>query len=285
MKPSTRSLFRLASITLFTTAFPLAAQGAGFLSYAPNPVRLLRGTAIYAAGQGSALESGDIVESGKSSVQIEGPGATLVALGPETRVYLGERSGAPDLFLLSGWLKLTTERSGPAAVHAVHVDDLRFELAGSAILHAAEDRVEIFCEDGAQIAQKLDRNGNLLQAWRLGREDYGLGLPGQPFRISTRSPQAFIGAMPPMFFDPLKPMPHRGPPTQAKKEREADYADAAPWLSGPSDLRKLMVARFRGRLADPAFRKQLDAALGETPEWKPLLHPPRPRRAYADRHQ
>jgi hypothetical protein len=40
--------------------------------------------------------------------------------------------------------------------------------------------------------------------------------------------------------------------------------------------RRRFVARFRPRLSDPGFRKQLDRALGQGADWKPVLHPVRP---------
>jgi hypothetical protein len=43
----------------------------------------------------------------------------------------------------------------------------------------------------------------------------------------------------------------------------------------PGGAARGFVARFRPRLADPAFRKPLERSLGQQADWKAALHPPR----------
>jgi hypothetical protein len=46
-------------------------------------------------------------------------------------------------------------------------------------------------------------------------------------------------------------------------------------LASALPARRRFVARFKPRLSDPDFRKQLDRALGQGPDWKPVSHPAR----------
>ena len=45
------------------------------------------------------------------------------------------------------------------------------------------------------------------------------------------------------------------------------------WLKAPPDIRRPMLARFRPRVSDPAFRAALVANLKFHPEWDPILFP------------
>src|SRR4051812_12611066 len=72
------------------------------ISFAEQPVRLVRDTAIYSAGRGVALRANDMLESGSGAVQLATGGGT-VALGPASRIFI---NGTGELVLLDGWLKL-----------------------------------------------------------------------------------------------------------------------------------------------------------------------------------
>jgi hypothetical protein len=65
-------------------------------------------------------------------------------------------------------------------------------------------------------------------------------------------------------------------PAEAKRLRDAAYADIQPWLTMPRDWRVGFIQRFRGRLKDPVFFAAMDAHLNQFPEWVPILHPPPP---------
>jgi hypothetical protein len=68
-------------------------------------------------------------------------------------------------------------------------------------------------------------------------------------------------------------LPRRAP----SRQRDADFADVELWLMAqlPGGAARGFVARFRPRLADPAFRKPLERSLGQQADWKAALHPPR----------
>jgi hypothetical protein len=93
-----------------------------------------------------------------------------------------------------------------------------------------------------------------------------------------RPSPAFVDAMPVAFRDALpeqaaKPLQK---PAEAKRVRDATYADLQSWLTIPRDWRTGFIARFRGRLKDPTFFAAMDTHLTQFPEWVPILHPPPP---------
>jgi hypothetical protein len=85
--------------------------------------------------------------------------------------------------------------------------------------------------------------------------------------------------MPPSFRDRLARAPDvpKAGKVAPVKERETDFADVQDWLRASLPMHKTFVARFKPRLADPAFRKALDGALGQSADWKPVLHPAKPK--------
>lgn len=244
------------------------------------PLRLIRGTAVYRTAAGVALQQDDILESGAGGAQVElGPDA-IVALGPQTRAMLASlppNGHAPmEIALLQGWLKVM-DKGGQAAVVT---PALRVAFAnGSAIVHAAGGPDAVFAEDGEQLLVRRDgADAKSRPPLRLGAEQYAALEPGRPL-TAGRPPRAFIAAMPPAFRDRLARAPDvpRAGKVLPAKERELDFADVEPWLRAALPDHRAFVARFRPRLADPAFRKALDDALGDTPDWKPVLHPVRHR--------
>lgn len=248
------------------------------------PLRLIRGAAVYKAASGVALQKDDILESGAGFSQVEAGPGIIFALGPQTRVMIAslpaDGRGTLELALLQGWVKVL-DQDGPAAVVT---PALRVALAkGSTIVRAAEDQDAVFAEDGEQQLTRLGKDEARNEAGnktplKLATEQYAALEPGKP-PVIGRPPRAFVAAMPPAFRDRLARAPDvsRAGKVAPIKEREADFADVRDWLGAALPVRKTFVARFRPRLADPAFRKALDGALGEAPDWKPVLHPVRPK--------
>jgi hypothetical protein len=253
-----------------------AAQGQpgarAVLTSADAPLRLVRGAAVYKAANGVALQKDDILESGAGGAQVEAGPDVILALGPQTRVLLEslplDGHGPVQVALLQGWLKVM-DKSGHATVVT---PALQLGFAnGSAIVHVADGQDAVFAEEGEQQLTAKAR-GPL----KLAPEQYAALEPGRPPAIG-RPPRAFVAAMPPSFRDRLARAPDVPKPgkVQAVKERETDFADVEAWLQAALPARRTFVARFKPRLADPQFRKALDGALGQSAEWKPVLHPPR----------
>jgi hypothetical protein len=270
----------LIACLLFASAAAAQAQSAAraVLTSADAPLRLIRGAAVYRAPNGAALQKDDILESGAGGAQVElGPDA-IVALGPQTRVMLAglpaDGRGSLELALLQGWLKVL-DKDGRAAVvtPALQVAFAK----GSTIVRAGPDAGQdvVFAEDGEQQLTRLDKFEPKGKTLRLAAEQYAALEPDKPV-TPGRPPRAFVAAMPAAFRDRLARAPDvpkagKVPPT---RERDADFADVEAWLRAGLPVRHTFVARFRPRLADPAFRKALDRALGQSADWKPVLHPP-----------
>ena len=249
------------------------------LTLADQPLRLIRGAAVYKAGSGVAVQKDDILETGDAGAQVEAGADAIVALGPHSRVLVADlapaATSAVEMELLQGWIKVYAK--GRRAV--VVTPALQVALAsGSTIVHAGGGQDAVFAEEGEQQVARVDDKGKAGAALKLPAEQYAGIDAGKPQPVAGRPPHAFVGAMPAPFRDHLAQVPAvknagKVPPS---KEGEADFADVDDWLASTLPARRRFVARFRPRLSDPDFRKQLDRALGQSPDWKPVLHPVRP---------
>jgi hypothetical protein len=261
---------------------PLLAQAQpparAVLTLAEQPLRLIRGTIVYKAAAGIAVQKDDILETGGAGAQVEAGPDAMFALGPQTRVLvldLPPAGKAFDLALLQGWVKLMANTGKPAQVAT---PALQLSLAsGSTIVKSSGDgRDAVFAEEGAQLAAKVEK-GRAATPLKLAVEQYAEVDPARPQPVAGRPPRAFVAAMPPNFRDRLARVPNV--PNAGKvlptRERDADFADVEPWLTAQLPGVKSFVARFRPRLADQAFRKALERSLGQQADWKAALHPPR----------
>jgi hypothetical protein len=261
---------------------PLLAQAQptarAVLTLAEQPLRLIRGTIVYKAAAGIAVQKDDILETGAAGAQVEAGPDAMFALGPQTRVLvldLPPTGKAAELAVLQGWVKLMANTGKPAQVAT---PALQLTLAsGSTIVKSSGDgRDAVFAEEGAQLAAKVE-NGRAATSLKLAVEQYAEVDPARPQPVAGRPPRAFVAAMPPNFRDRLARVPNV--PNDGKvlptRERDADFADVEPWLTAQLPGVKSFVARFRPRLADQAFRKALERSLGQQADWKAALHPPR----------
>jgi hypothetical protein len=278
-----RTLFLLPCLLLMPLPSPAQTSApAAVLTLAEQPLRLIRGAAVYRAPAGIAVQKDDILETGAAGAQVEAGPNAIFALGPQTRVLvldLPSGGKAAGLALLQGWVKLMANTGKPAQVIT---PALQVSLAaGSTIVKSAGDgRDAVFAEEGAQQAAAVEK-GRAGAPLKLAAEQYAEADPAKPQPVAGRPPRTFVAAMPPSFRDRLAQVPNAaGRPAAGKaapgKEREADFADVEPWLTAQLPGVKSFVARFRVRLADPAFRKQLERALGQQAAWQAALHPPRP---------
>ena len=260
--------------------FAFATAHAAVLTSADAPLRLIRGATVYKAANGVVLQKDDILESGAGGAQVEAGPDTILALGPQTRMLLDslpdDGRGATQIALLQGWLKVMDRRGHATVVTPA----LQLSFAnGSAIVHAAGGQDAVFAEEGEQQLTRLDKvDAKARGPLKLAFEQYAALEPGKPL-APGRPPRAFVTAMPPSFRDRLARAP--GVPKAGKvqpvKERETEFADVQDWLQASLPACRAFVARFKPRLADPAFRKALDGALGQSVEWRSVLHPVRPR--------
>ncbi len=244
------------------------------LTLADQPLRLIRGAAVYKAASGVAVQKDDILETDAAGAQLEAGADAIVALGPQSRVLVAnlaaDGKSAVELELLQGWAKVYAKgRRAVVVTPALQVT----VPTGSTIVHAGGGLDAVFAEEGEQ---QVARAGTVL---KLAVEQYaGIDTSKpQPALVAGRPPRAFVSAMPPAFRDHLARVP--GVKNAGKvapvKERDAAFADVDDWLASTLPARRRFVARFKPRLLDPDFRKQLDRALGQSPDWKPVLYPVR----------
>jgi hypothetical protein len=222
------------------------------ISFAEQPVRLLRATTFYLAARGTRLQDGDIVETGSSAIQIDGDGAATLAIGPASRVYFKFAGGALSPNLLTGWLKIQPGASANPAPATVSSGPVQFNANGIvAILHADADKTELFVETGvASVVEKV--GAKTLAPFKVGPEQFAVRSVSLPLKLQPRAPREFISAMPPTFFDKLVTVPVRGAAPAPKLDRPALFADVAPWLAADSALLQLVERRFNpAKVAPP----------------------------------
>ncbi len=269
--------YRLLFVCLMLAAATLRAEEPApraVLTLADQPLRLIRGAAVYKAGGGVAVQKDDILETEAAGAQVEAGADAIVALGPQSRVLVANL--APDgkspveLELLQGWAKVYAKgRRASVVTPALQVT----VPSGSTIVHAGGGLDAVFAEEGEQQVAKA---GTIL---KLAVEQYA-GIDAskpQPALAAGRPPRAFVSALPPAFRDHLARVPgvNNAGKVAPLKERDAAFADVDEGLTSTLPARRRFVARFKPRLSDPDFRKQLDRVLGQSPDWKPVLYPAR----------
>jgi hypothetical protein len=268
----------------FLLPMPTVVQGVGFLTMVEGTLRVVRGATVFQAAEGMRLQQGDILESaGGGFSQLEFTGGAIVALGPTTRVYIfrhgaGGKGGTGatngDLVLLSGWLK--SESSAGAGSYRYQSPMLAASTEnGTVVFHCDESGCDVFVESGSATIAEVSTSGNSRHPT--------LGKTGQFFSrragggVTTlpRPTPAFVAAMPYQFKDtlPSRLAHFSGKTVQPKAQQQVSFDEIRPWLTMPSAWRTGLVDRFRPRLNDSEFRKQLDSHLSECPEWEPILHP------------
>jgi len=207
------------------------------IAFSEQPLRLVRDTALYSAARGAVLQAGDMLETGKGTIQL-GAGRSIVALGPLSRVYIRSSS---DLVLLAGWLKVQAHAGAPVSV-ATSLLQLSAEDA-SATLHAGGAVTEVFAEAGALALRELGA-GQPGPRKSLPPEQFGVRSGAQALRLAARPPAAFLAAMPEPFRDALVPIATPAPAAAPRRERAIGFAELAGWLDGHSALRRQVQRRF-----------------------------------------
>ena len=242
-----RNLYRLSYLLLATAlqaTLPAQAGTPPTISFADQPVRLLRGTSFYGASRGAHLETGDILDTGASNVQIEGVGDATLALGPASRVYFTLGQGAPELHFLSGWLKIQAGKAGAASATGIASGALKFVLnGGSVIVHNETGKTELFVEDG-ELAVTETQAGKAARTTKIAREQYAVRNAETALKLLPRAPKQFLGGMPHVFLDMLVPVSIKGAAPAPKMDAPASYAQVASWLTDAPAVRQTLQRRF-----------------------------------------
>ncbi|WP_186288898.1 FecR family protein [Burkholderia gladioli] len=286
-------LARLAPLGLL--AFASAAQ-AWTLVRAAAPVTVIHQTGLYQAQPGQRLAVNDMVETpAQGGAQLQDESGRVVALGPDTRVLFARDA---HLSLLRGWLKLADGcAAADCAAPVVDTEGTRFTALDHAALVIAARRPAIPAPTmPMRYSWKAARRG--CSRWAPPRAASpprrswprisSPCMPAAAAITSVPSPApAFVGAMPVAFRDALRALPPAAVPpashaAPANAAHPAAYAELADWLVSALPARNApdtrFAERFRARLADPAFRRDLKQHIRELPDWHDLVFPPPPRR-------
>jgi hypothetical protein len=278
------NLLGIALVLTWLVPIPAAVQDVGTVTFLEGSLRIIRGTTALQAPEGTHLRQGDIIESSdKGFAQVEFVGGAIVALGPLSRMFVfrygrGGKSGTEgsgaELILLSGWLKGQSD---------AHAGLYRYESSllaattgnGTVVFHQDGNECDVFIESGSAAISEVSPGGNAGKPAAGTAGQFFSCRQGKSLVTSSHPSSAFVGAMPRSFRDAL---PSRlahfvGKPVEPKVLHQVSYVEIQPWLTISTAWRGGFVDRFKSRLKDPEFRKQIEIHVAEYPEWGPILHP------------
>jgi hypothetical protein len=260
--------------------FALGAEPEAVVTFAGSHIAVIRQTTLYSAAVGVTLRDGDIVETSEGGVQIEFPPSTLLAVASHSRVLIQmnhARSAACDtlIYSLQGLVKMARTTAVMNRWACLQAAQIRTALAtGSAIQRLDGSAVSLFAEKGELMVQGAGAAAAEPTIIKVPAEQFAQWRSGQALKILARPTPEFLATLPSSFEDELTPLADRvrGAKVEPVVLREVSYGDIADWLKAmPQRLE--FVHQFQPRLKDPEFRRQIDADLGRTPDWGPILHP------------
>jgi hypothetical protein len=269
--------FSLA-VGLVLAASPARAADAGIITIADGSARVLRGTVWYGLVAGAPLQDGDVVEAGeRTTVQLElAAGGTLNLVGPGA-LYAASAAGTsgkePIEFALErGWLKYAA--TAPGAGARLRTPSAVVALGDAIVVVHQEARLfELFVESGSARVSEAGRAGRDGPAHDAKAGEYWSRDGDKPFASERRAPVKFVASMPRHLIDRLATLAakFKGRKVPLAVDREIALAEADPWLAGP--YRRAFARRLGGRLADPTFRKAVEANIAAYPDFDRVLHP------------
>lgn len=280
----------LAAQLLLASWVASAADVVGTVTILEGDALVYRGASRVLAAEGVRLEATDIVDTGaKTFMQIELPDASILQLGPRTRLMLNlaARGQKPErsVYVMDGWLKLVANKRDPRGGPGLDVRSSLLEVVAqpsTLVMKFTAAEVLAFAEAGEVKLLERQATGPAV-AVSLKSGDFYQRKAGAKGVVSATLKGALISEMPRAFRDTLPPRIERfkdKPPTP-KAAPDFAYADVEPWLKSEAALRRQFVQRWREKAKEPAFRSALAANLNAHPEWDPILYPekyvPKPR--------
>lgn len=257
-------------------AWPLAAAAAdpvATVTLLEGPAGLVRGVTRYALAEGVRVQSGDIIEVGdKGLAEVEFPDGVAVSLGAGTRMLAVSipigKSAAGDYYVMGGALKVAGVDKNARLRFLTPIFTLQ-PLDGVSVMIVRGEEGSVFIESGGARLAAAPENLALKSGEFYTRK------AGQKGAVAPRPSQAFVGALPKAFLDPLPSRMARYKERQVQPKRidDVSYAEVEAWLKAPLAIRRPLVARFEPRASDAAFRSSLIANLKFHPEWDPILFP------------
>jgi hypothetical protein len=267
-------------IALALVALPALAADAGVVTIVDGTARVMRGTVWYKLVAGAPFQEGDVVDADeRTTVQVElTPGGTLNLVGPgalyaATLPARNDKADAAAEFALDrGWLKFVVPASAGGA--RLRTPTALLSTNEAVFVARADARVfELFIESGAAKIFEAGRTGREGAAHDAKAGEYWMRDGDKPFASERRAPVKFVASMPRHLTDRLASLAakFKGKRPPLAVDREVTLAEADPWLAGP--YRRAFARRLGGRLADPAFRKAVEANIAAYPDFDRVLHP------------
>lgn len=244
-----------AAACIAVPAGTAGAQGPAIVTLVEGEAALLRGATRFALAEGVRLQAGDIVEvADKGLAQVEFDGS-LLSLGPRSRFHAatlvprgGKAGTLSELYLLQGWSKFALDKSAaPFRLTTPHFRLLPAETV--AIVHAEAAQAEVFVETGElRLTEGIAKTAPAAFV-RLRAGEYYARKADQKGAAQSRPPPAFAGAMPHHYRDnlPVRAARYREREVAPRRLADLEYADVAPWLKGPAELRRPMAQRLRSK--------------------------------------
>lgn len=276
---SARGGLRLVALLICASASAFG-QTVGVLTVAEGGVVLVRGATTYTAGQGVAVQNGDMLAiDPKGQAQIEFDDGAILNLGRGTRALLLSpqvAGGDPGVALQSGWTKFTRAKAAKGKPYRYVAPLARLTTTGATgVLRIGEGSSELFVESGAARFVELSKSGTPGAGRDLKGGEFAARREGQPLAVAPRPSADFVKAMPVHFRDDLAAfLPRvRNRNVEPRREHETTYGEVEAWLKASPPIRRSLVDRFHSRAKDPQFRAKLVENLAAHPEWDPILFP------------
>jgi hypothetical protein len=266
--------------TLSLCVLCVARAGAapiGLATILDGEATLLREGSRFALAEGVAVQPDDIVQTGAGGhlLRIEFVDGSSIALGPGSRALIGPRlSGTrppAQVYLLTGWAKMSGSANGRAGVQSASVDVTA--TGSTAVIDIQAGSVRAFSETGdLKLAWYPPAKGT--RTLKAGEFASLTGTAKQP-TVATRATPEFLQGMPPAFRDslPNRAAMFQGKSVQPRRLGALTYADAQPWLDGEPSVRHVSLRLWRTLADEPEFRHGLEDGLKSHPEWAAVLKP------------
>jgi hypothetical protein len=284
MSKLTLQRFRISLAVLATTAACAwsAAQAQAMLTIVDGEATVLDGGRNLAATEGLKVADETLVRTTArtSLLRIEWPDGSAADFGPDTQAMLnprgfGTRGGrTPSVYLLSGWLKLSSMGSGPSAgLLTPRIDVQPFK--GALVVMVAGDETWVYAESGG--APLIERDVRPPSNLALKNGEVYLRQGAAKGVVAARPTPAQMQRVPRGFRDslPLRSAAFKDKTVTGKTAPAPAYAELRDWLVAETALRRTFTRRFAERSRDNDFRAGLVQNLGRHPEWERVLFPER----------
>lgn len=261
-----------------------AAQPFGTITILEGEAMVLRGPGRVHALEGLRLAAADIVEvAEKGFAQIELGDRIRLLLGPQARVLLQaapskQKPEPPSVYAIAGWFKLVGSGRDPQAnLPALQLRSSRFELPAAradVVVRISAEQIDAFAESGT--ARLLDRiSPTATQPLELKPGQHYSRKMAERGAVQLGPPQAFVAAMPRAFRDslPARIGQFANKEIVAKAAPDFSYEEVEAWLKADPQVRRPLVARWRHKSREPAFRAALIANMAAHMEWDRILFP------------